>query len=428
MLSSSAVAAARTATMSAPGLALGRAVASVMARRLAGSRSYSAAAELAESPSQVYPLDVLTEEEARVQDIARKYAREFLAPHVAEMDRDAKMKKEVLDELFRQGLMGVEVEKKYGGMGSTFMGSCLVVEELAKIDPAVAVLCDIQNTLNNTLIRNLGTEEQKQKYLPRLAKDMISSFCLSEAGSGSDAFAMQTRADRQGDYFVINGTKQWISNSVEAGVFLVMANADVTKGYKGITTFIVDRDTPGLEIGKKENKLGIRASSTCPLTFEDVKVPASNILGQYGMGYKYAISMLNEGRIGIGAQMIGLAQGVLEAARPHFTAWARSDANRGSVEALEAEIEAARLLVYNAARLREAGLPFVKQAAMAKLYSSQIAERAATLCVDWTGGLGCTHMLPVEKFYRDAKIGSIYEGTSNIQLTTIAKMMDAEYQ
>eukprot|EP01134_Creolimax_fragrantissima_P008515 CFRG8515T1 len=390
-------------------------------------RNYSADSEATIVEETRYPLEFLTKEEIRLQTIARTFAQDVLLPQAASMDRAAAMPSSVIQGLFDNGLMGIEIEKEYGGTGSTFVAACLVVEELAKAEPGVAVLCDIQNTLNNTLIRTLGTKEQKEKYLPRLAKDLVSSFCLSEPGSGSDAFAMKTRAVADGDDFVLNGTKQWISNSVEAGVFLVMANADPSKGYRGITTFLVDRDTPGLSVGKKERKLGIRASSTCPVTFEDVRIPKENILGEYGKGYKYAISMLNEGRIGIAAQMVGLAEGVLELSESQFTEECIRE-NARDIKQLKADITAARLLFMNAARLREGGQPFVREAAMAKLYGSQVAERAASSCVDWCGSMGATSSFLAEKFYRDSKIGAIYEGTSNIQLTTIAKFDDSVYQ
>eukprot|EP01136_Pigoraptor_vietnamica_P028530 Opistho-1_new@7543 len=380
------------------------------------------------------PLSVLTDDEQAMRDAVHRFAADVIQPKVAEMDRNSKLDPDVLRGMFEQGLMGVEIEEEYGGTNASFMSSIVVIEEIARVDPAVAVICDIQNTLIDTLFRKLGTKEQKAKYLPRLAKDMVGSFCLSEPASGSDAFALTTRAERKGDHFVLNGSKCWISNSEEAGVFLVMANADPSKGYRGITCFIVDRDTPGFEIGKKEEKLGIRASSTCVLNFTDAKIPAANVLGEVGQGYKYAITMLNEGRIGIGAQMVGLAQGVFDVTIPYLyqrkqfgRAVAEFQAMQHQRAQVATEIEAARLLVYNAARRKEYGLPFVKEAAMAKLYASQVAEHAASKCIEWLGGVGFTKDFPAEKFYRDCKIGAIYEGTSNIQLNTIAKLVDAEY-
>eukprot|EP01137_Pigoraptor_chileana_P012583 Opistho-2@65120 len=380
------------------------------------------------------PLSVLTDEEQAMRDAVHRFARDVIQPKVAEMDRNAKLDPAVLQGMFDQGLMGVEIEEEFGGTNASFMSSIVVIEEIARVDPAVAVICDIQNTLIDTLFRKLGTKEQKAKYLPQLAKNMVGSFCLSEPVSGSDAFALQTRAERRGDDYIINGSKCWISNSEEAGVFLVMANADPSKGYRGITCFIVDRDTPGFEIGKKEDKLGIRASSTCVLNFTDMRVPASNILGEFGQGYKYAITMLNEGRIGIGAQMVGLAQGVFDVTLPYLFQRKQFGKPIADFQAMQhqraqiaTEIEAARLLVYNAARRKEHGLPFVKEAAMAKLYSSQVAEQASSKCIEWLGGVGFTKDFPAEKFFRDCKIGAIYEGTSNIQLNTIAKLVDADY-
>jgi len=336
--------------------------------------------------------------------------------------------------LFSNGLMGIEIDSDYGGTGSSFFSSIITVEELAKVDPAVSVFCDIQNTLINTLIRNLGTTEQKEKYLPRLSQDMVGSFCLSEPGSGSDAFSLKTQAVKSGDSYIINGSKMWISSAEIAGVFLVMANVNPTAGYKGITCFLVDKNTPGLVVGKKEDKLGIRASSTCTVHFDNVQVPASNILGKEGQGYKYAISMLNEGRIGIGAQMVGLAQGCFDATVPYTLQRIQFgkrifdfQAMQHQIAEVATQIECARLLVYNAARLKEAGMPFVKEAAMAKYYSSEVATLTTSKCIEWMGGVGFTKDYPVEKFFRDCKIGTIYEGTTNIQLNTIAKFVEQQY-
>ncbi|KAG2462597.1 ACDSB protein, partial [Polypterus senegalus] len=310
----------------------------------------------------------------------KKFAQERIAPLVSKMDEQSYMDESVIHGLFEQGLMGIEIDEHYGGTGASFFTSILVIEELAKVDPSVAVLCDIQNTLINTLFRKCGTEEQKSYYLPRLATNMIGSFCLSEAESGSDAFSLKTKAEKHKDYYIINGSKMWISNSEQAGVFLVMANANASAGYRGITCFIVDRDTEGLSIGKKENKLGLRASSTCPLTFDNVKVPESNILGELGQGYKYAIGMLNEGRIGIAAQMLGLAQGCFDNAIPYTQQRIQFGKRIFDFQGMQhqiahvaTQIEAARLLTYNAARLSEAGRPFIKEACMAKYYASEPA-------------------------------------------------------
>ncbi|XP_076982435.1 short/branched chain specific acyl-CoA dehydrogenase, mitochondrial isoform X3 [Tamandua tetradactyla] len=350
------------------------------------------------------PLQTFTEEEMMIKNTVKKFAQEQIAPLVSTMDENSKMEKSVIQGLFQQGLMGIEVDTKYGGTGASFFSSVLVIEELAKVDASVAVLCDIQNTIINTLIKKHGTEEQKATYLTKLCTEKVGSFCLSESGAGSDSFALKTKADKKGNYYIINGSKMWISNAEYAGLFLVMANIDPSIGYKGITCFLVDRDTEGLHIGKAENKMGIRASSTCPLTFEDVKVPETNILGQVGHGYKYAIGSLNEGRIGIAAQ--GLQHQVSQVAT---------------------QLEAARLLTYNAARLLEAGRPFIKEASMAKYYASEVAGLTTSKCIEWMGGVGYTKDYPVEKYFRDAKIGTIYEGTSNIQLSTIAKHIDTEY-
>jgi len=330
--------------------------------------------------------------------------------------------------------MGVEIDEKYGGCGSSFTAALLVIEELAKADPAVSVMVDIHNTIVNNCFSNWASEPLKEQWLPRLASDTLGAFCLSEAGSGSDAFALKTTAVRKGDEFVLNGEKMWISNSQEAGVFLVMANADPAAGYKGITCFVVPAGTPGMTVGKRESKLGIKCSSTCPVRFEDVVVPARDILGEQGKGYKYAIEILNEGRVGIGAQMIGLAQGALDRTLPYLherkqfgERIADFQGVQHQVAQLATELQAARLLVYNAARMKEAGQPVVKEAAMAKLFAAQVAEKVASKCVELMGGVGFTKEYGVEKLYRDAKIGAIYEGTSNIQLNTIAKLISKEY-
>uniref|UniRef100_A0A3P9IY29 Short/branched chain specific acyl-CoA dehydrogenase, mitochondrial n=1 Tax=Oryzias latipes TaxID=8090 RepID=A0A3P9IY29_ORYLA len=381
------------------------------------------------------PLQTYSEEESMMKDAVKKYAQERIAPFVSKMDENSAMDEEVIKSLFEQGLMGIEIDPEYGGTGSSFFASILVIEELAKVDPSVSVLCDIQNTLINVLFTKLGTPAQKEKYLSHLSTDMIGSFCLSEAESGSDAFALKTRAEKHKDFYVINGSKMWISNAEHAGVFLVMANVNPSAGYRGITCFIVDRETEGLEIGKKENKLGLRASSTCPVNFDNVKVPESNILGEIGHGYKYAIGMLNEGRIGIAAQMVGLAQGCFD----HTVPYTRQRVQFGKrifdfqgmqhqIAHVATQIEAARLLTYNAARLKEAGRPFIKEACMAKYFSAEVATLTTSKCIEWMGGVGFTKDYPIEKYYRDCKIGTIYEGTTNIQLSTMAKFIDKEFE
>lgn len=376
------------------------------------------------------PLTMLSEEEEMMRDTVTRFATEKIQPLVSEMDQKSEMDESIIDGMFEQGLMAIEVDADHGGANSSFFVSCLVVEELAKIDPAVAVMCDIQNTLIVTLFRKYGTPQQKAEYLPCLARNMVGSFCLSEVASGSDAFAMETKAEKKGDYFVINGSKMWISNAEQAGVFLVFANATPEKGYKGISTFIVPRETEGLSLGKKEDKLGIRASSTCPVHFDNVKVHESNVLGQLGHGYKYAIDSLNEGRIGIGAQMLGLAQGCLNCTVPYTherkqfgqKIWDFQAVNHQLAHVFT-QIEAARLMVYNAARRKEAGLSFLREAAMAKYFAGEVAALTTTKCIEVMGGVGFSKQYPIEKFYRDCKIGAIYEGTSNIQLSTIAKNM-----
>mmetsp|Transcript_1343 Transcript_1343/g.3698 ORF Transcript_1343/g.3698 Transcript_1343/m.3698 type:complete len:322 (-) Transcript_1343:145-1110(-) len=317
-----------------------------------------------------------------------------------------------------------------------FTSACLAVEEISRVDPSVAILVDIHNTLTNNAVRFWGSEELKKKWLPKLASDTISSFALSEAGSGSDAFAMKTTAtpSNDGSFYLINGSKLWISNAKEAGVFLLFANADPSKGYKGITAFMVDAKSEGISVGKPEKKLGLRASSTCPVMFEDVKVEAADVLGEVGQGYKYCINILNEGRIGIGAQQVGIAKGCMDVALPYMlerkqfgTAIADFQGMQHQYAQLGTEIHAAEVMMYNACRLKEAGLPFVKEASMVKLYGSQVAERVASRSIEWLGGIGFTNDLLAEKFYRDCKVGSIYEGTSNMQLQTIAKLMKVDY-
>jgi len=379
------------------------------------------------------PLSVFTEEEELIRDSATKFALAELKPRVRKMDDSMTMDPALIKGLFEQGLMGVEIDPKYGGTGASFMSAILVIEELAKIDGSVSVMVDVQNTLVNNVFRFYASDTVKSQFLPRLAKDTLGCFCLSESGSGSDAFSLRTKAERKGDNYVINGDKAWITNSGEAGIFLVMANVDSSKGYKGITCFVTDRNTPGLSVGKKEDKLGIRASSTCPVTFTDVVIPASQVVGEVGKGYKIAIEILNEGRIGIAAQMLGIAQGAFDVTMPYLFDRKQFGTRIGDFQGMQhqyaqaaMELEAGRMLVYNAARRKEAGLPFVKHAAMAKLYCSQLADRTTSRCVEWMGGVGFTKDFPVEKFYRDCKIGAIYEGTSNIQLQTIAKLLASE--
>lgn len=366
---------------------------------------------------------------------AARFATEVIAPRVRSMDAAAKFDPEVVQGLFEQGFMGIEIDPELGGSGASFTAACSVIEELAKVDGSVSVCCDVQNTLVNNLFRLYASDEMKANVLPRLATDTVGSFCLSEAGSGSDAFALRTRAERDGDDWIINGSKLWITNAGEAGVFVVMANTDFDKGYKGITAFLVEKDMPGVSLGPKEDKLGIRASSTHPIMFDNVRVPNSNIIGELGKGYKYAIMGLNEGRVGIAAQMLGIAQGAFNTAMGYVFERKQFGQAIGDFQGLQhqyanaaMEIEAARLLVYNAARRKEAGLDFVKEAAMAKLYASQVAERTGSKAIEWMGGVGFTKDLPAEKFWRDSKIGAIYEGTSNIQLQTIAKLVKQEFQ
>jgi butyryl-CoA dehydrogenase/short/branched chain acyl-CoA dehydrogenase len=376
------------------------------------------------------PLTLLSEEEALFQQSVRQFARERIRPHVREMDEAAAFRKDIIHQFFEMGLMGIEIPEEYGGQGGNFFQAVLAVEELSAVDPSAGVIVDVQNTICNNALLRWANADQKQRYLPRLAESVVASYALSEAGSGSDAFAMATRAEDSGSHFVLNGRKLWITNAAEAGFFLLFANARPENGYKGVTAFLVERDFPGFRVGKKEDKLGLRASSTCELLLDNCRVPRENVMGEVGQGYKIAIETLNEGRIGIGAQMIGLARAALE----HSVAYAKERKQFGKaigefqgvqfeLARMATEIEAARLLVYNAARLRDAGKPFLSEAAMAKYYSSEIAEKAASKAIEVHGGVGITKDYPVEKLFRDAKIGRIYEGTSNIQLVTIAKKL-----
>ena len=373
-------------------------------------------------------LTLLSEEEVMFRDAVAAFAEEEVRPRVAEMEKAGRIDPAMLPKYFELGLMGIEVPEQYGGAGGTLFMVTLAVEEISKIDAAAAIVCDVQNTLVNYPIVAYGTEAQKAKYLPRLTSEVIGAYALSESGSGSDAFGLATKAEKRGDGWILKGQKLWITNGAEAGVFVVFANADSSAGYRGITAFIIERDFKGFSVGKKEDKLGIRASSTTELLLDDCEVPAENLLGPVGQGYKIAINTLNGGRVGIGAQMIGVAQGALNATikylneRKHFgKPLADFQAVQFQVAQAATEIEAARLMVYNAARLKDAGKDIAREGAMAKLFSSQVCERVTSLCVELFGGYGYTKDYPVEKFYRDAKIGTIYEGTSNMQLQTIAK-------
>ena len=376
------------------------------------------------------PLTQLADDEALFRDSVYEFADREIRPLVRDMDEHAKIPRELLAKLFDLGVMGIEIPESFGGAGATFFHAALAVESLSRVDPAIGVLVDVQNTLVINALLRWGSDEIKRRYLPKLAAGTVGAYALSEAGSGSDAFAMSTRAAADGDGFVLTGRKLWITNANEADLFIVFANANPEAGYRGITAFLVERGFPGFSVGKKEDKLGIRASSTCELLFEGCRVPRANVIGEVGKGYKTAIETLNEGRIGIGAQMIGLAQGALDHAikytkeRKQFgKAIAEFQAVQHQLARAATELEAARLLVYNAARLRDARRPFLTEAAMCKIYSSEVAERVTSLAVNLFGGYGFVRDYPVEKLYRDAKIGQIYEGTSNLQLQTIAKQL-----
>jgi alkylation response protein AidB-like acyl-CoA dehydrogenase len=376
------------------------------------------------------PLTVLSDEERLFAASVREFAEAEIKPYVREMDEKQKIRPEIIKKCFELGLMGIEPGEEYGGSGGSFFMACLAIEELARIDPSISVCIDVNNTLVINAFLNYGSQTQKKTYVPSLCRETVGAYCLSEAGSGSDAFALQTRADDKGDHFSLNGRKLWITNGNEAGIFIVFANIDLSKGYKGITAFIVEKDFPGFSVGKKEDKLGIRASSTCELLFDNCRVPKENVLGELGKGYKIAIETLNEGRIGIGAQMLGLARGAFECALA-YTKERKQFGNPISeyqgvqfqLAEMATQIEAARLMVYNAARLKDAREPFIKEAAMAKLYASVIAEKVSSEAVNLYGGYGYVKDYPVEKFYRDCKIGQIYEGTTNMQKQTIARML-----
>jgi alkylation response protein AidB-like acyl-CoA dehydrogenase len=376
------------------------------------------------------PLTALPEDEALFRDSVYEFADREIRPLVRDMDEHAKIPRELIDKLFDLGAMAIEVPESYGGAGATFFHSVLAVEAISSVDPSVGVLVDVQNTLVVNALNRWGNEDVKRRFLTRMANGTVGAYALSEAGSGSDAFALTTRAVERGDDFILNGRKLWITNGNEADIFIVFANIDPEQGYRGITAFLVERGLPGFTVGKKEDKLGIRASSTCELLFEDCRVARANVLGEIGKGYKVAIETLNEGRIGIGAQMIGLAQGALDHTikytkeRQQFgKAIADFQGVQFQIARAATEVEAARLLVYNAARLRDAGKPFLKEAAMCKIFASEVAESVSSLAVNLFGGYGFVKDYPVEKLYRDAKIGQIYEGTSNLQLQTIAKQI-----
>ncbi len=382
-------------------------------------------------------LTVWSEDEIAFRDAVRSFVEAEIKPHVTEMDEKAQMRPEIVSKLFEMGLMGIESPEKFGGAGSSFTMACIAIEEIGRVDASVSVLCDVQNTLVTNAIIRYANEGLKEKYLPKLAKDWVGAYCLSESSSGSDAFALKcraqhqpgTNAEKKDGKWILNGNKLWITNGKEASFFIVFANIDTTKGYKGITAFIVEKGFKGFTVGKKEDKLGIRASSTCELIFENCEVPESNVLGEIGKGYKIAIETLNEGRIGIGAQMIGIAGGAYEATLKYIKSREQFGKAIGQFQGVQfqiaqmrIELEAARLMVYNAARLKDANLDFIEAAAMAKYYSSKVAEKICSMAIDLFGGNGFTKEYPVEKFWRDAKIGQIYEGTSNMQLQTIAKI------
>lgn len=376
------------------------------------------------------PLTLLSEEEELFFKSVKEFAESEIKPHTSKMDEEGNLNPEILPKLFEMGLMGIELPLKYGGSGGYFFMSILAIQAISQIDPAVAVVVDVQNTLVNNAILRWGNEKLKEKYLPILAKKWVGAYALSESGSGSDAFSLKCRAEEKEGGFVLNGQKLWITNGGEANLFIIFANIKPDLGYKGITAFLVEKNFEGFKVGKKENKLGIRASSTCELILENCFVPSENVLGEVGKGYKVAIETLNEGRIGIGAQMIGLSEAALEYALKYTSErkqfGQRINSFQGvqfSLAKMAIEIEAAKLLVYNAARLKEAGKNFVKEAAMAKLFSSEVAERVTSEVINLYGGYGFTKEYPVEKLYRDAKIGQIYEGTSNMQLLTIAKLI-----
>ncbi|MFN0180276.1 MAG: acyl-CoA dehydrogenase [Gemmatimonadales bacterium] len=385
---------------------------------------------MSETLTSAPALTSLSEEEQLFRQTVRDFADTEVRPHVMEMDEAGKFRPDIVAKMFDLGLMGIEVPDQWGGAGGNIFLATLAIEELARVDASAAIYVDVHNTLVNNALLRWGTEEQKQRLFPRMTAGLLGAYALSEPASGSDAFALQCKAELKGEHWELTGRKFWITNGAEAGIFIVFANTDFSKGYKGITAFLVERGFPGFSVGKKENKLGIRASSTCELILEGCRVPVSNVLGPVGIGYKVAIETLNEGRIGIGAQMIGIGQGALDAAVAYVKERRQFGKAIGDFQGVQfqlaqmkVELEAARLVVYNTARLKDQGLPFVEEAAMAKLFSSQVANRIAGQALELFGGYGYSKEYPVEKFYRDAKIGTIYEGTSNMQLQTIAKAM-----
>lgn len=389
--------------------------------------------EVADVEGGALPLTQFSEEEQLFRSSVRQFAEDQVRPLAAKMDLEGRMDPVLIRQVFELGLMGIGVPETYGGSGGSFFMAIQAVEELSRADASVGVLVDVQNTLVNSALMRWGTEEQRRHFLPKLCKEIVGAYALSEAGSGSDAFALATRAEERPDGFVLNGRKLWITNAAEAGLFIIFANVDPARGYKGITAFLVERDQPGFTIGKRENKLGIRASSTCELLLEDCFVPKNRVLGDVGKGYRVSIETLDEGRIGIGAQMIGVAQGALEGAlryskerRQFGKTISQFQAVQFQLAEMATELEAARLMVYNAARARMAGRPFVKEAAMAKYFSSVVAEGITSGSLEIYGGYGYTKDFPAEKYFRDSKIGKIYEGTSNMQLQTIAKIILAE--
>lgn len=374
------------------------------------------------------PLTLFSEDEKLFYDMVCDFAKEKIKPIVRKMDDESCIDPSIIPQLFELGLMGIEIPEKHGGSETNFFMSILAIEALSSVDPSIAVLVDVQNTLVNNAFLQWGSEELKDKYFSQLASEKIGAYALSEAGSGSDAFALATKAEDKGDHYELNGRKMWTTNGNEAEIFIIFANLNPDAGYKGITAFVVEKEFEGFSVGKKEDKLGIRASSTCELLLDNCKVPKENVLGEIGKGYKVAMETLNEGRIGIGAQMVGLARGVFDYGLQYTKEREQFGKPISSFQGLQfqlaqaaTELEAARLMVYNAARLKEAGKTFIKEAAMAKLFSSQLAQKIASLMVEVLGGYGFTREYPVEKFYRDSKIGTIYEGTSNMQLQTIAK-------
>lgn len=383
---------------------------------------------MSQTIDQGRPLTVLTEEEQLFFDSVKEFALEEIGPHSQEMDKEGTLHSEILGKLFEMGLMGLDIPEQYGGAEGSFFMSILAIQALSQVDPGVSVIVDVQNTLVNNALLRWGTDDQKARYFPKLAEDIVGAYALSEAGSGSDAFALRCKAEDRGDHYILDGQKLWITNGKEAGLFIIFASVDFEQGYKGITAFLVEKEFDGFSVGKKEDKLGIRASSTCELVMENCRVPKENVLGEVGKGYKVAIETLNEGRIGIGAQMLGLAEGALQhclsytAERKQFgKPLNRFQGVQFQLARMAADVENARLIVYNAARLKDAGFSFVSDAALAKLVASEAAERVSSMAVDLFGGYGFTKEYPVEKLYRDAKIGTIYEGTTNMQLLTVAK-------